>query len=154
MTALIFLPSLWLAQAGFRTASDSLQNPGLMQQALLTENIYKECGVALRQLSRLVTRSVTRWGLIGYYADRPVIDLPKGGPQEVIQYGRRNGGRFLVIHTPAASTRREELMELLAPLDRVGVNPQFRAAGRAHFLPPGTGRVCDLPDSPLNPRVV
>jgi 4-amino-4-deoxy-L-arabinose transferase-like glycosyltransferase len=126
LTALILLPSLWLGYAGFRTAVESFHDPGIAEQAILTEKIYKESGIFLRGISSPGDMIVTRWGLIGYYADRHVIDLPKGGPREVIDYGRRNGGRFLIIDTPAVFSRREELMELLAPLDGRGVNPDYR----------------------------
>ena len=68
---------------------------------------------------------MTRWGLVGYFADRPVVTLPKGGVREVIEYGRRNGASYLLIDTNSVLSRRQELMELLQPLEGKGVDQSY-----------------------------
>ncbi|MEI6208332.1 MAG: hypothetical protein WCP20_16245 [Desulfuromonadales bacterium] len=68
---------------------------------------------------------MTRWGLVGYFADRPVLTLPKGGVKEVIEYGRKNGARFILIDSNSVLSRRQELQELLGPLEGKPVNPAY-----------------------------
>jgi hypothetical protein len=79
---------------------------------------------------------MTRWGLIGYFAGRDMVTLPKGGVKEVVDYGRRNGARFLVIDTNSVMSRRQELMELLEPLRGGEVRREYGIETlRSNFYP-------------------
>lgn len=95
------------------------------EEAYKTEMIYKQAGEFIKANSHKNDVIMTRWGLVGYFADRPVVTLPKGGVREVIEYGRRNGASYLLIDTNSVLSRRQELMELLQPLEGKGVDPSY-----------------------------
>jgi 4-amino-4-deoxy-L-arabinose transferase-like glycosyltransferase len=122
---LIIIPALLLSINFFVTARTALEAPGLVHETLLTEKVFRQSGRFVRDNSGPSDRIMARWGLIGYYADRDVITLPKGGVQVVISYGRKNGARLLVIDTISVLSRRQELMELLDPLQGRGINKEY-----------------------------
>lgn len=126
LAAVALVPAAILGYSGFAAAVATFRDPGLVEQALLTKYIYKESGEVLNKITQPGEKIVTRWGLVGYYADRPVINLPKGGIDEVVRFCRKNGGAYMVIDTPAVYSRREELTPLLAPLDGRGIDPRYR----------------------------
>jgi hypothetical protein len=126
LATMILLPAIGMGYDGYQTANAAFRDPGIMEQALQTEKIYREAGLVLRSISLPGEKVVTRWGLIGYYADRLCVSLPKGNVAEVIQFGRDHGGNYLIIDTPAVYSRRQELMELLAPLEGKPVDPRYR----------------------------
>jgi hypothetical protein len=109
----------------YRDADAAYQSPGLVREALMTEKIYKDAGEIIKNNSQNNDVIMTRWGLVGYFADRPVITLPKGGVKEVVDYGRKIGARFLLIDTNSVLSRRQELLELLGPLEGKPVNPAY-----------------------------
>lgn len=113
---LLLLPLLALVPMFYGVADSQFQDPGLVHQALLTQSIYQDAGEFLLHNSAPGDPVLTRWGLISYYADRPLMILPKGGVPEVVAFARKNGARFMVIDSPSVYSRRQELEELLKPL--------------------------------------
>ena len=111
---------------GFYTVADeNYQAPGLVHEVMVTEKIFKGAGEIIKYNSQANDIIMTRWGLVGYFAGRPVLTLPKGGVQEVIAYGRKNGARFMLIDTDSVFSRRQELRELLGPLEGKMINPSY-----------------------------
>ena len=109
----------------YQVADANYQSPGLVGEVMITERIFKEAAELIKNGSQKDDVIMTRWGLVGYFAERPVVTLPKGGVTEVIGYGRKNGARFLLIDSPSVLSRRQELMELLGPLEGKTVNPAY-----------------------------
>lgn len=122
----IFLPVLYLSGQFFATADGTFRDPGLIEQAKLTQEIYRDAGNYLRYNSLPGEAVVTRWGLISYFAERPLIILPKGGVEQVIEFSRKNGGKYLVIDSISVYSRRQELEELLGPLLGKNVSGKYR----------------------------
>lgn len=134
VAAVVLVPSLALSAFSYGQGRDALDE--MRQEAIVTERVYKEAGEFIRSASRPEERIMTRWGLIGYFAGRGVVTLPKGGVAEVLDYGRRNGASFLVLDTNSVLSRRQELMELLAPLEGKQVDPRHRIqVVRAAYYP-------------------
>jgi len=114
-----------IAWSSYRQADENYRSPGLVREALTTERIYKGAGEFIKRNSKQGDVIMTRWGVVGYFADRPVLTLPKGGVKAVVDYGRKNGARFLLADTNSILSRRQELMELLDPLQGKRVDPQY-----------------------------
>jgi len=106
-------------------ADNNYKSPELITEVLVTEKIFKGAGEIIKNNSQANDVIMTRWGLVGYFADRPVLTLPKGGVKEVIEYGKKNGARFILIDTKSVLSRRQELRELLGPLEGKLVNPVY-----------------------------
>ena len=117
IAVVITIPTMLLSVNSYGKAREALEDPGLLHESRLTEQIFRQSGRILRDIAGPSDMIMTRWGLIGYYADRGVITLPKGGVDEVVSYGRNNGAKWLVIDTISVLSRRQELMELLFPLE-------------------------------------
>jgi len=122
---LLLVPVFVLAPRFYGDATEAFQAPGLVQQAKLTEKIYKDAGEFLQHNSAQGEMVITRWGLVSYFADRPLMILPKGAVQEVVNFARKNGARFMVIDSIAVYSRRQELEELLNPLVGKAVNQAY-----------------------------
>jgi len=127
----IVLPGIMLviisniALGFYLTAHNDYHSPELVTEAMTTDRIYKGAGEIIKKNSQANEVIMTRWGLVGYFADRPILALPKGGVKEVVEYGKKNGARFIMIDTNSVLTRRQELRELLAPLEGQTVNPVY-----------------------------
>ena len=115
----------YVAFTFFHDANNYYQSPEEVTEAMVTERIYKGAGEIIRNNSHKNDIIMTRWGLVGYFADRPVLTLPNGEVKEVVEYGRKNGARFILIDTNSILSRRRELMELLGPLVGKLVNPEY-----------------------------
>ena len=61
----------------------------------------------------------------GNWTMSPMSEAPKGGVKEVIDYGRKNGARFILFDTNSVLSRRQELKELLEPLEGKFINPAY-----------------------------
>jgi 4-amino-4-deoxy-L-arabinose transferase-like glycosyltransferase len=122
---LLLVPVIVLVPEFYGVAVKTFQDPGLVHQAKLTEKIYKDAGEFLQHNTAHGETVITRWGLVSYYADRPLMILPKGAVQEVINFARKNGARFMVIDSIAVYSRRQELEELLNPLMGKTVNQAY-----------------------------
>ncbi|ABQ27924.1 glycosyltransferase family 39 protein [Geotalea uraniireducens] len=125
LSVLLLLVVSYVSFGFYKQADANYQSPELVRQVMLTEKIYKGAGEIIKNNSQKNDVIMTRWGLVGYFADRPVITLPKGGVKEVVDYGRKNGARFLLIDTNSVLSRRQELIELLGPLEGKPVNPAY-----------------------------
>jgi hypothetical protein len=125
LIALLSLPTIYVLFTFYQTADDSYQSPGLVHEAIETDKIIKGAGEFIKNNSQANDIIMTRWGLVGYFADRPTLGLPKGGVKEVIEYGRINRASFLLIDTKSVFSRRQELEELLGPLEGKPVNPGY-----------------------------
>ncbi|RPJ11880.1 MAG: hypothetical protein EHM36_00590, partial [Deltaproteobacteria bacterium] len=125
LAIVLFFTVSYISLGFYQEADANYQSPGLVGEAMMTERIFKEAGEVIKNNSLQNDVIMTRWGLVGYFANRPVITLPKGGVKEVVEYGRKNGARFLMIDTPSVLSRRQELMELLEPLGGKTVNPEY-----------------------------
>ncbi|MBW4054025.1 MAG: glycosyltransferase family 39 protein [Proteobacteria bacterium] len=122
---LLTVPVFVLVPKFYVDADNAFQDPGLVQQAKLTEKIYKDAGEFILHNSAQGETVITRWGLVSYYADRPLMILPKGAVQDVVNFARKNGARFMVIDSIAVYSRRQELEELLNPLFGKTVNQAY-----------------------------
>jgi len=126
LTALLLLLPVWHVSArSYRMADESLSDPAIIKQALTSKFILKGAADFIGKNSRSGEKLMTRWSLIGYFADRPVVVLPKGDIRAVASYGRNNGVRYLVVDTDSVMSRRRELLELLNPLEGRPVSPDF-----------------------------
>jgi hypothetical protein len=125
LAIVLFCTVSYISFGFYQEADANYQSPELVGEAMITEKIYKEAGELIKNDSQKTDVIMTRWGLVGYFADRPVVTLPLGGVKEVVEYGRKNGARFLLIDTPSVFSRRQELMELLDPLSGKPVNPEY-----------------------------
>lgn len=125
LSVILLLPIIYIASTFYQSADTSFQEYFLVREAIETEKIFKGAGEIIKNNSQPNDVIMTRWGLVGYFADRPVVIIPKGGVREVIEYGRKNGIRFLLIDTKSVSSRRQELRELLGPLEWKPVNPEY-----------------------------
>ncbi len=121
----LFLIVSSFAIESYRIADNNYQSPEQVTEALITEKIFKHAGEFIKNNSQTDDVIMTRWGLVGYFADRPVLALPKGKVKEVIEYGKKNGARFILIDTKSVLSRREELLELFDPLEGKLVNPAY-----------------------------
>lgn len=124
------------AYASYQDAVRNYESIDFAIEVMRTENVYKAAGDIIKNNSQRDDIIITRWGLLGYFADRPTIALPKGGVKDVVEYGRKNRARFLVIDTTSVFSRREELMELFAPLQGIPTKPEYgiEAVG-SNFIP-------------------
>lgn len=125
LTALLFFPTIYVLFIFYQTADDSYQSPSLVREAIETKQIFKGAGEFIKNNSQANDIIMTRWGLVGYFADRPTLALPKGGVKEVIEFGRTNKASFLLIDTKSVFSRRQELKDLLGPLAGKPVNPEY-----------------------------
>ena len=123
--SLILLAVACVSFGFYQAADTNYRSPESIQEVLITKNIYKEPAEIIKNNSDKSDVVMTRWGLVGYFAERPVLSLPKGGCREVISYGRKNGASFMLIDSVAVFSRRQELMELLGPLEGKTVNPEY-----------------------------
>ncbi len=113
----------YLSVGAYRLADITYQDEA--EEAYRTELVYKKPAEYIKAHSLKSDVIMTRWGLVGYFAERPVVTLPKGGVREVIDYGRRNGVSYLLIDTESVLSRRQELTELLQPLGGRGIDPGY-----------------------------
>ena len=124
-TALLLLFSTgFVAFASFEKADANFNSQEFVFESIRS-NFYRDLGYYINSISNKDDMVMTRWSVIPYYADRPVIGLPKGSIADVLAYGRKNGARFLVIDTASVKSRRQELGELLKPLAGLAMNPSY-----------------------------
>lgn len=124
-SVLLILPVLNLCARAYRMADDSLSDPAIIEQALTSKYILGDSADFIRKNSSPGDTFMTRWSLIGYFADRPVVMLPKGDIRSVIYFGRKNRVKYLVVDTNSVISRRQELVELLNPLFGRSINPDL-----------------------------
>jgi len=124
-TTLLMVPVLYLAVTSCREATANYTSPEYLFQVEQTTKVFKAAGDDIRVLSNPDDKLMTRWGLVSYFAERPLLILPKGGIEEVLDAGRKAGARYLLIDTESVTSRRQELMDLLGPLEGRGVDPRY-----------------------------
>lgn len=125
LSILLSLPIAYICFISYQGADAAYQEPGLVAQKMETEKILAGASQIIKIHSDPKDLIMTRWGLVGYFADRPVLLLPKGGVQEVLDYGRKNKAELILIDTNAVLSRRQELLELLDPLEGKEINPRY-----------------------------
>lgn len=125
MASILFAITFYNALVFIKKAHGGFQSPQYAMESMITEKIYKNAGEIIKSNSGANDIIMTRWGLVGYFADRRVLTLPKGGVKEVIEYGRKGGARFILIDSKAVLSRRQELFELLDPLYGKPLNPEY-----------------------------
>lgn len=122
---LLLLTASLISINSWNEANANFQNSDYLYQVEITDKILRAAGEKLQSLSSSKEPVMTRWGLITYFAERPFIGLPKGNVADVIDYGRKNGAKLIVIDTGTVETRRQELAELLNPLYGGGINVKY-----------------------------
>jgi hypothetical protein len=122
---LLALPVSYLALVSCREATANYTSPEYLFQVEQTSKVFKAAGEDIKALSQPGDKLMTRWGLVSYFAERPLIILPKGGIEEVLAAGRQAGARYVLIDTESVTSRRQELTELLGPLEGRGVDPRY-----------------------------
>lgn len=119
-------PASSVALSFWRDANANYNASDYLYQVYITDKIFRAAGEELKNISAPEELVMTRWGLISYFAERPLLVLPKGNIDEVLAHGRKNGARLLVIDTESVGTRRQELLELLNPLYGGGIDQRRR----------------------------
>ena len=122
---LLALPVFYIAVVSCREATANYTSPEYLFQVEQTSKVFKAAGEDIKTLSQPGDKVMTRWGLVSYFAERPLVILPKGGIEEVLAAGRQAGVRYVLIDTESVTSRRQELTELLGPLEGRGVNPRY-----------------------------
>ncbi len=122
LSMLLLIPASSMALYSWRNADANFNAPEYLYQVYITDKIFLAAGEELKSISAPGEMVMTRWGLISYFAERPLMVLPKGNIDEVLAHGRKNGARLLVIDTESVGTRRQELIELLNPLYGKGID--------------------------------
>ena len=90
------------------------------------EFFIKDTGLWLKHTTPPDAVVMTRWGLIGHYAERPWAGLVDGEIQEVIDYARKHSVRYIVIDSNSVPRRRPKLEPLLDPNAGVpGLRPVY-----------------------------
>jgi hypothetical protein len=126
LALLLLLPTGSIAMNAWREVNANFTAADYLNQVDIADKIMRIAGEDVKTFSLPGEYVMTRWGLISYFADRPLMVLPKGSIDEVLAYGRKNGARLLVIDSGAVDTRRQELLELLNPLFGKGIDPRYR----------------------------
>lgn len=79
------------------------------------EFFIKDTGLWLKHNTPSDANVMTRWGVIGHYAERPWTGLVDGEIPEVISYARKHSVRYIVIDSNSVPRRRPKLEPLLDP---------------------------------------
>lgn len=122
---LLVVPAGLVATDSYHVAVANYTADEIVYQAELSKRIFQGAAADLQRISQQQDIVMTRWGLITYFADRPLVSLPKGNIDEVVAHGRQNKVSYLVIDTESVLTRRQELTELLNPLNGGAIDPRF-----------------------------
>ncbi len=85
ISGILLLTVTYVVLGFYRDAYGNYNSSGLVTEAMITEKIYKGAGETIKNNSLATDVIMTRWGLVGYFADRPILALPKGGVKEVIE---------------------------------------------------------------------
>jgi len=125
---LLALPIVVLGVNGCREATVNYISPEYLFQVEQTNKVFKAAAEDIKAVSGPKDLLMTRWGLVSYYAERPLMIMPKGSIEEVLAEGRRAGARFLLIDEESVNSRRQELKTLLGPLYGVEVDPRYDLA--------------------------
>lgn len=121
--ALLFGPLPKIAVHNFNDTTITFTHPEYLHQVNMTNRLIKPAAEDLKRYSGEKDIVMTRWGLIPYFADRPLMILPKGSVDQVVATGRTGNARFIVIDTESVESRRQELAPLLAPLSGKSIDP-------------------------------
>jgi hypothetical protein len=122
---LLALPIAVLAMNGCREATANFISPEYLFQVEQTNKVFKAAGEDIKAASGPNDILMTRWGLVSYYAERPLKVMPKGNIEEVLAEGRKAGARFVLIDEESVNSRRQELKELLGPLYGRNIDPRY-----------------------------
>lgn len=125
---LLALPVSVIAVSGCRDATANYISPEYLFQVEQTNKVFKAAGEDIKAASGPKDLLMTRWGLVSYFAERPLMNMPKGSIEEVLAEGRRAGARYLLIDTESVNSRRQELKALLGPLYGQVVDPGYGIA--------------------------
>lgn len=121
--ALLFGSLPRIALINFKETTITFTHPEYLHQVNVTNRLMKPAAEDLKRFSGEKDIVMTRWGLISYFAERPLMSLPKGSIEEVLAAGRTSNARFIVIDTESVASRRQELEPLLAPLSGKSIDP-------------------------------
>lgn len=120
----ILLGSLpWIAIRNFEETTLTFTDPAYLHQVTMTNRLIKPAAEDLQRYSGVKDIVMTRWGLISYFAERPLMNMPKGSVADVLAAGRSGNAKFIVIDTESVETRRQELAPLLAPMFGKSIDP-------------------------------
>jgi hypothetical protein len=122
---LLALPVVFLGVNGCRDATANYISPEYLFQVEQTNKVFKAAGADINAASGPKDLLMTRWGLVSYFAERPLMVMPKGSIEDVLAAGRKAGARLILIDEESVTSRRQELKELLGPLYGVGINPRY-----------------------------
>jgi len=122
---LLALPVAVMGVNGCREATANYISPEYLFQVEQTNKVFKAAAEDIKAASGPEDRLMTRWGLVSYFAERPLITLPKGNIEEVLAHGRKAGAYLILIDEESVNSRRQELTELLGPLYGTGVDPRY-----------------------------
>lgn len=120
---ILLAPLPKIALDNFRETTITVTHPEYLHQVNMTNLLIKPAAEDLRRFSGEKDTVMTRWGLVSYFAERPLMTMPKGNVEQVLDAGRKGGVKFIVIDTESVETRRQELAPLLAPLQGKQIDP-------------------------------
>jgi hypothetical protein len=114
----------WYCVVSMQNVLAEYRSPEAWEQSRLAE-MFKDAGLFINSASTPADIIMTRWGVVSYYAERPMQVIPKGDIGEVVAAARKGRVSFLVIDTFSVGSRRQELAPLLEPLGGGRVNPGY-----------------------------
>ncbi len=123
--ALLFGALPKIAIYNFNETVITFTHPQYLHQVNMANRVMKPAAEDLKRYSGEKDIVMTRWGLISYFAERPLMIMPKGSIEQVLADGRNSNAKFIVIDTESVETRRQELAPLLAPLYGRAIDPRL-----------------------------
>lgn len=76
---------------------------------------HKRIGLLLNEYLPKSARIMTRWGRVGFYADRGWVDMPQASLEEIVATARKSGARYIVVDGALVGLR-PQLGVLFEPL--------------------------------------
>ncbi|GFE57783.1 hypothetical protein AOG1_16630 [Geobacter sp. AOG1] len=97
---------------------------------------HKRIGQLLNEYLPKSARIMTRWGRVGFYADRGWVDMPQASLEEIVATARKSGTRYIVVDGALAGLR-PQLGVLYEPLFVEGASGVYVEKGDGFRPLPG-----------------
>jgi len=97
---------------------------------------HKRIGLLLNEYLPKSARIMTRWGRVGFYADRGWVDMPQASLEEIVATARKSGARYIVVDGALVGLR-PQLGVLYEPLFVEGASGVYVEKGAGFRPVPG-----------------
>lgn len=97
---------------------------------------HKRIGLLLNEYLPKSSRIMTRWGRVGFYADRGWVDMPQASLEEIVATARKSGARYIVVDGALVGLR-PQLGVLYEPLFVEGASGVYVEKGAGFRPVPG-----------------